>query len=297
MTRSIRFIFAALLMAGAAPVAMAQGPITLTHVHGLAYSADGKRLMIPSHHGLAVYANGQWSKAPGPQHDYMGFSATAQYLYSSGHPAPASGLVNPFGLIRSRDGGKTWDRLGLEGETDFHLLATGWNTNAIYVWNPAPSSRMRAPGLHSTRNDGLVWKAAHAAGLEGAPRALATHPDDPAVVAVATDKGVFLSRDSGERFSTIASGIDGLSLFFELDGKHLWYGAFDGRPLLARVALAGGGAASVVLPPLTRDAVAYIAQNPARRDEIAIATFRRNVYLSPDRGRTWRQIAADGAGQ
>src|SRR2546429_5088264 len=51
---------------------------------------------------------------------YMGFAATAQGAYSSGHPAPESGLTNPFGLIRSRDGGKTWDKLGLEGESDFH---------------------------------------------------------------------------------------------------------------------------------------------------------------------------------
>ncbi len=296
MTKTIRCILAAIL-AGAASAALAQGAVTLTHVHGLAYSADGKRLMIPSHHGLAVYANGKWSKAPGPQHDYMGFAATAKHLYSSGHPESGSGQVNPFGLIRSRDGGKTWDKLGLEGETDFHLLATSWNANAIYVWNPAPSSRMREPGLHSTRNDGFTWKPALAAGLEGAPRALAVHPDEPAVVAVATDKGVFLSRDSGEGFSAVATGVDGLSVFFELDGKHLWYGAFDGQPRLARMGLGGGNAERAALPPLTRDAVAYIAQNPARRDELAIATFRRNVYLSPDRGRTWRQIAADGKGQ
>jgi len=135
------------LLAGLIAATSAQAGVTLTHVHGLAYSADGKRLMIPSHHGLAVYENGKWSKAPGPQHDYMGFSATAKNLYSSGHPAPGSGMVNPFGLIRSKDGGKIWDKLGLEGETDFHLLATSWNTNAIYVWNPAPSSRMRQRGL------------------------------------------------------------------------------------------------------------------------------------------------------
>ena len=52
------------------------GAVTLTHVHGLAYSADGKQLMVPSHHGLAVYREGKWSKAPGPMHDYMGFAAT-----------------------------------------------------------------------------------------------------------------------------------------------------------------------------------------------------------------------------
>ena len=48
--------FAAVLLASiGATTAQAQGTVTLTHVHGLSYSADGKRLMIPSHHGLAVY--------------------------------------------------------------------------------------------------------------------------------------------------------------------------------------------------------------------------------------------------
>jgi photosystem II stability/assembly factor-like uncharacterized protein len=292
-----RYFFLAVFMVGctAAAGAAAQS-VTLHHVHGLAYNADGTQLMVPSHHGLAVYRDGKWSKAPGPQHDYMGFAATSKNLYSSGHPAPGSGMVNPFGLIRSRDSGKTWDKLGLEGETDFHLLATGWNTNAVYVWNPAPSSRMKRAGLHFTLSDGFAWKAARAAGITGEPRALAVHPDNAAIVAVATSEGLYLSRDSGERFTRAAPG-EGLSVLFDLDGKHLWYGAFDGRPTLVRVPLAGGHAAQVALPPLTNDAVAYFAQNPARRLEYAIATFERSVYVSQDAGQTWSQIADRGKGK
>jgi hypothetical protein len=277
-------------------VASAQAGVTLTHVHGLSYSADGGKLMIPSHHGLAVYENGKWSKAPGPQHDYMGFAATAKHLYSSGHPAPGSRLVNPFGLIRSKDGGKSWDKLSLEGETDFHLLATSWNTNAIYVWNPAPSSRLKSPGLHATLNDGFAWKAAPASGLGGEPRAIAVHPDDPKVVAVATTKGLFESSDSGERFRQIAGG-EGTAVFFDLDGKHLWYGSFEGQPRLVRARLREGGIAQIKLPPLAQDAVSYIAQNPSRRDEYAIATFKRSVYLSKDAGRSWTPIAEGGQGK
>lgn len=282
------------VLAGLTPVAHAQPGVTLTHVHGLAYSADGKRLMIPSHHGLAEYEKGKWSMAAGPRHDYMGFSATAKNLYSSGHPAPGSGLVNPFGLMRSKDGGKTWDRLGLEGETDFHLLATGWNTNAVYVWNPAPSSRMRKPGLHYTVNDGFAWKPAQAAGVKGDPRALAVHPDDAATVAAATSTGVYLSRDSGERFVPLAEGAEGLAVFFDLDGKQLWYSAFDGQARFARVPLGGGKATQVKLPPLSDDAVAYVAQNATTRKEYAIATFGRSVYLTKDGGRNWTQIADRG---
>lgn len=285
--------YAAALILLVSSAAAAQ-PLTLTHVHGLAYSSDGKRLMIPSHHGLAVYENGKWSKAKGPEHDYMGFAATSKHLYSSGHPAPGSGMVNPFGLIRSQDGGRTWQKLGLEGETDFHLLATSWETSAIYVWNPAPSSRMKRPGLHYTVNDGFTWKPARAAGLRGDPQALAVHPSDPRAVAVATSTGVFLSRDSGERFQPLESAAQGLSAFFDLDGKHLWYGTFDGQARLARAPLGGGKTTDVALPEIGRDAVAYIAQNPASREEYAIATFERSVYLSRDEGRTWKPVALHG---
>ena len=269
-------------------------PPTLTHVHGLAYSPDGKRLMLPSHHGLAVYANGRWSKLAGPQHDYMGFAATKDRLYSSGHPAPGSGLPNPFGLIRSRDGGKTWDKLGFEGQSDFHLLATGWNSNAIYVWNPQPSARLPANGLHLTLNEALEWRAAGAAGLAGAPQALAVHPDDSARVVVATSEGVYLSQDSGASFTRLGGKIDAYSVFFDLDGKRLWFGAFNGKARLAHAPIAGGRATEIGLPPLGRDAIAYIAQNPAARNEYAIATFARDVFLSPDGGRKWKQIARQG---
>ena len=283
------------LVVAATVQAVAQADVTLVHVHGLTYSADGKRLMIPSHHGLAVYEDGRWSKASGPQHDYMGFAGTAQALYSSGHPAPGSGLVNPFGLIRSTDGGKTWQKLGLEGETDFHLLATGWNTNAIYVWNPAPSSRIPRSGLHYTLNDGFRWTAAAGHGLRGEPHALAVHPDDVRTVAVATAAGIFLSRDSGEHFAAVTANGEGLSVHFDLDGAHLWYGTFDGAAAhLTIAAIAGGKAASVKLPPLGKDAIAYIAQNPVTRSEYAVATFRRSVFVSKDKGRTWRQVANNG---
>ncbi|MFL6834219.1 MAG: F510_1955 family glycosylhydrolase, partial [Xanthobacteraceae bacterium] len=205
---------------------VASAEVTLVHVHGLSYSGDGKRLIIPSHFGLAIYEDGKWSKASGPEHDYMGFSATASHIYSSGHPAAGTGLVNPFGLLRSEDGGKTWDKLGLEGESDFHVMATSWNTNAIYVWNPAANSRMPQAGLHYTVNDGFAWKHVAAKGIEGNPYAVAVHPDAAKSVALATPEGVFASSDSGGNFKRITS-TQGTAVFFDLDGKHLWYGSYD----------------------------------------------------------------------
>ncbi len=275
-------------------------PVALTHIHGLSYSADGSRLMIPSHDGLAIYETGgkdRWSKADGPTHDYMGFSATRDALYSSGHPAPGSGLVNPFGLIKSQDGGKTWRKLGLEGESDFHLLATSYGNNAVYVTNHGMNSRMNQPGLYHTENDGLKWTRASAKGLDGQIKSLAVHPADARIVAVGTDSGLYLSRDAGEAFSQRVAGRQVLGIGFEQDGRHMLFSSYAGKAALSRIGMAPGAAAQdIPIPAMSEDAVGYIAQNPVRPAEIAIASFKRSVFLSRDEGRTWKPIAQNGAG-
>lgn len=277
----------------------ANDAVTLTHVHGLSYNADGTKLMIPSHYGLAIYepaGKGRWSKGEGPSHDYMGFSATRDALYSSGHPAQGSGLTNPFGLIKSADGGKTWRKLGLEGESDFHMLATGYASNAVYVVSWGTNSRMSVPGLHHTENDGLKWTHAAAKGLEGQIKSLAVHPTDPRIVVVGTDKGLFQSRDTGETFSQRVGGQQVVGIGFEIDGRHILYSSYAGKATLIRIGLAPGTPSEdLTIPALKDDAVAYIAQNPARPAELAIASYKRNVYLSSDAGSTWKAIAIDGA--
>ncbi|MDP3760652.1 MAG: glycosyl hydrolase [Ramlibacter sp.] len=271
-------------------------PVTLTHVHGLSYSADGKQLLILSHNALSVYADGRWSKAAGPAHDYMGYSVTRDALYSSGHPAPGSGLTDPLGLIKSRDGGQTWQQLGLAGESDFHMLATSYATNAVYLLNPQPNSRMKQAGIYYTLNDGLKWTRCAAKGLDLDPQlhGLAVHPTDAAFVAAGTDDGLYLSGDSAESFERLVGGKRVLAQNFDLDGQHLWFSTYAGKAALARIALkAGAKAEDIPIPALKEDAVAYIAQNPVRRAEIAIATFKRSVFLSKDQGRTWTQIAKE----
>lgn len=297
LNRSLITAWLIVLGLGAFPMtpASADEAVTLTHVHGLSYSADGARIMVPSHHGLAVYENGRWSKGAGPAHDYMGFSATRDALYSSGHPAAGSGLTNPFGLIRSGDGGKTWKKLGLEGEADFHSLATSYGTNAVYVINHSANSRMPQPGIYYTNNDGLAWTRAAATGVAGEVKSLAVHPGDARIVAAGTSNGLYLSRDSAKTFERLVEGPQVLAASFDLDGQHLWFGAYAGKASLMRIALsAGAKPQALATPPLPGDAVAYIAQNPARREEIAIATFKRNVFVSKDQGRSWTSIAQDG---
>lgn len=270
-------------------------PIELTHVHGLAYSTDGKQLLIPSHHGIAAYTNGQWTRMAGPEHDYMGFATTREAFYSSGHPAADSNLINPFGLIKSTDIGKTWRQLGLEGESDFHTLATSYETGAVYVLNYGPNSRMPQPGLYMTQTDGLAWTRVTANGLKAKANSLAVHPHDVNVVAVGAADGLYLSHDTGNHFEPLIRSTQVLAQWFDLDGEHLWVSSYANAPELSRMGLKNDEVIErVELPALDEDAVAFIAQNPARHEELAIATFKGSAYVTQNRGVTWTQIANGG---
>ena len=262
------------------------------HVHGLVYSSDG-RLLVPIHDGLAVYAGDRWSRAPGPLHDYMGLAATRSRLYSSGHPAPRSELKDPFGLIVSTDHGEKWEKRGLEGEADFHVLAASYDTSVIYVHNSKPNSRMASAGIYYTLNEGFSWTRARSQGLSGRIQGIAVHPTDPKMVAVSTKEGLFLSTDGGDRFEHVGSG-PAYAVLFELDGTQILYGAHDDAARLYRYALRDRKRIEVPLPALKNDAVAYIAQNPLYHQEYAIATLQRNIFVSKAGGAGWIQIAANG---
>lgn len=268
--------------------------LTLHHIHGLSYSADGKQLYIPMHYGLAAYSDGQWSQMPGPAHDYMGFAVTREFFYSSGHPALGSPLKNPFGLIKSKDRGQTWEHLGLTGEADFHLLATSYHTNTVYVFNPTANSRMPHPGLYFTTDDGRQWRAAKAAGVAGSVASLAVHPTQDKVVAVGTGSGLYLSQDYGATFQRLVRRPQVLAICFAFDEQHLWFSSFDRAPALTRLHWPTGRTEPLALPPLHQDTVTYIAHNPALPRQWAIATHKRDVYISPDDGNTWQQIARQG---
>lgn len=294
----LRFLRGRLVLVGMA-VALTAAPASaepiLHHVHGLAFTPDGKALVVPAHIGLAIYRDGRWSQAPGPAHDFMGFSVAKNAIYTSGHPAPGSALRDPFGLMKSTDSGQNWRSHGLMGEADFHNLAAGYRTNAVYVVNAEPNSRMPQAGLYYTMDDGKSWKRSAAARLSAQVIGIAAHPTDAGTVAVGTMGGLYLSRDFGASFKRLGLGSPVTAVLFDFDGKHLYF-VRDDADALWRITLDGKNNATLRLPNMGQDIVFYLAQNPAMPDELAIATRNRNVFIARDAGKTWKQIAREGNG-
>lgn len=275
---------------GETAVAHPQEELDMPHLHGLGFSANGRQLIVPAHDGLRIFADGQWQIPDVPLHDYMGYAATSDGFYSSGHPHPAAGLVNPFRLVKSTDGGETLVKLGFEGESDFHLMAVGYENHAIYVVNPAANSKL-SPGVHYSLDDGQTWHQSALQGINAQIVQMAVHPTETNTVALATEWGLFLSEDYGDSFVPVVGRGPATAVTFHPDGQQL----FAGYTLLFAYDLSTRQVQERTIPTLaTNDVIGYIAVNPANPDEIALATFNRNIYLSSDGSETWTQIAMEG---
>jgi hypothetical protein len=264
--------------------------VEIPHLHGLGYSSDGLRLMVPAHIGLLVYENNQWFQPDLPKHDYMGFSPIDTGFFSSGHPDLRTEFESLLGLVKSEDGGQSIMTLAFEGESDFHLLAAGYRSHAVYVVNSSPNSELQE-GLYYTLDEGNSWQRSAAQGLSSAPIQIAAHPDESDTVAVATERGLWLSTDYGDTFELVSASEPVTAVTFDLQSNSLYFGYQQ----LYQFDLETGEVTTVAAPPLAdNDAFSYIATNPVSGTRAA-ATYERDVFVSAD-GISWTQIADNGTG-
>ena len=94
---------------------------SISHIHSV--RAFGDQVILGTHEGLFRYVDQKTVQLMGPEiFDIMGLAVIGKKLYASGHPGPGSKLPEPVGLLLSTDSGKSWKKMGLQGEVDFHLL-------------------------------------------------------------------------------------------------------------------------------------------------------------------------------
>lgn len=184
----------ALLLSGCAPAqdradtAPPSSGAAFGHVHGIHAEPDTGEALIATHNGLYDAGTGV---PVGPAIDLMGSTTTADgTLFASGHPGPGTDLPDPVGLIRSADGGRTWDTMSRAGESDFHAMtATGDRLLGF-------DGQLRATA------DGETWTVLDA-GFR--PHTLAGSPEGDTVLAT-TEQGVWRSVDNGRSWTAPEGG-------------------------------------------------------------------------------------------
>jgi len=271
--------------------------ITMQDIHGLGFSNDGQRILVPAHSGIKVYSQGQWSNGPGEQNDYMGFSAVDDGFYSSGHPGPGSSKKNPFGLVKSTDDGKSIKTLALYGEIDFHLMSASYKKHTIYVMDPmimsGSNTTFKSGGLYFSKDEGKTWTKSEMKGVSGEAVSLAARPSNDAVVAVGTSNGLYLSKDYGQSFEALLPGTQVTSLFFN-DQDVLFVGGYKQEATLLQLDMNAKKTVEIKIPALNKGAIQYFAQNPDNTKEFVFTTFNKDIYLSNDEGQNWAKIANQG---
>ena len=196
------------------------------HIHAIALDYNNKYLFVGTHRGLVHWANGQWSWASPPSFrpDFMAMDTSKSApgrIAAGGHPGSGGNL----GFIASKDNGKTFKMLSMQG-VDFHAMSISpLNPDIIYV--NATSGKQ---GLFFTTDGGRRgWEKMAAHGLPDAPFHLEALPHAEGSVLALTATGAFRSDDYGATFSRFEPGPDGVLTSvdrFEENGNQFFIASF-----------------------------------------------------------------------
>lgn len=240
-----------------------------SHIHGLGVDPADGSLYIATHTGLFRAAEGEsrGRRVGDRRQDTMGFTVAGPGDFlGSGHPDARDGLPPLLGLIRSTDGGRTWQPVSLLGEADFHVLRTAGSR--IYGFD-ATQGRLMV-----SADGGRTWDERRP---PGALFDLAIDPASADRIVVSSDQGLFASRDGGRRWRRLDPRLVGL-LAWSRAGLVL----VDGGGTVHRSADAGR----------TWKEIGDIGGRPAALSldgEVLHAALHSNVVkASSDGGRTWR---------
>jgi hypothetical protein len=193
-------------------------------------------------------------------------------IIASGHSGEAS-LPPVLGLVRSTDGGETWEPISGLGKADYHELeVTGNRILAL---------RNEDPGMIQFSDDGgKTWQAREAP-TAAAPIDVAVNPGNPADWAVSTDQGTWLSTNEGRTWrqrettfgARIAWGAPDALFSAGKDGKVKR--SRDGGKSFEDVGSIGAGPKELVVSP---------------KGELYASVRGGEIRRSTDGGATWSEV-------
>lgn len=253
------------------------GPI---HVHGLGVNPADGALFVATHTGLFRAAPGaaRPRRVADRHQDTMGFTITGPDRFlGSGHPDLREDLPPFLGLIESRDAGRTWRAVSLQGRVDFHVLEASGRT----VYGYGSDFRSREARFLTSANGGRRWRRLDA------PEplvSLAISPDDPRRLVASGERRVFRSRDGGRSWSAVDAPAPGL-LAWNAGGLYVAGG--DGRVWRSAGPESSWQLAGTVGgPPAAFDS--------GRGEELLVALHDGTIKRSADAGREWTVRATPG---
>jgi photosystem II stability/assembly factor-like uncharacterized protein len=266
-----------------------QNPRTVfwRHIHGLGIDPSDRNVLYIATHGDFYQSvnGGPPVKVDEQRADYMAFNAPYSQgvpLYASGHPATGGNT----GLIKSTDGGKTWQQVTtiLNPPVDFHAIGISKSDpNLIIGFDSA------GRGLFKTTDAGQNWQTLQ---FPEYISALAISPSDPNVIFAGTGKGIFVSNDGANTWTKLGQYDGQLVFALSFDENGILYSSTDGDGL-AKSSDLGQTWEKINSPNLTIISVAIDAQNKILYVAGYVPDGFQEVYKSSDDGSIWDLIGTN----
>ena len=182
----------------------------MPHVHTIVPAPDDDGFLLGTHEGLyAATTDGQLGSRVGSYgFDAMGLTAVDDTLIASGHPGqgtPEELGEGNLGIIRSRDGGMTWEPVAFTGEKDFHVLTAGPD-GTLYGQETGDGLILASTDLGATWAPTGATLLVFGLAVDATGRIIAATPDG---LRVSTDRGAtFGLVPDAPSLSVIASSPD-----------------------------------------------------------------------------------------
>lgn len=246
------------------------GPV---HVHGLGVNPADGALFVATHTGLFRAAPGEphAERVAGRYQDTMGFAVVGPDRFlGSGHPDLREELPPFLGLMDSRDAGKSWQAVSLQGKVDFHVL----EVSGRRIYGYGSDFESREPRFLTSGDGGRRWDRLDA------PEpliSLAISPKDSRSLIASGERRVYESGNGGRSWSTVDAPAAGLlawnanGVFLAGDNGRVWRRPRD--VLSWRTAGSVGGQPS--------------AFDNGRALELLAALHDGTIKRSADDGRSW----------
>jgi hypothetical protein len=174
------------------------GPI---HVHALGVNPKDGSLFLATHTGLfhAARPGAKPKRVADRWQDTMGFTVIGpDHFLGSGHPDGREQLPPFLGLIESRDAGRTWREISLQGAMDFHVL----EADGDRIYGFGSEWETNAERLLVSNDRGETWWRRRA------PESLidlAIAPDDPDTAVAAGRRRLYITRDAAQTWSELSA--------------------------------------------------------------------------------------------
>lgn len=252
------------------PVIEDPGPV---HVHGLGVDPRDGALFIATHTGLFRAPDGKRraKRVAGRYQDTMAFTVTGPNRFlGSGHPDRREDLPPFLGLIESRDAGRSWKPISLQGKVDFHLLEVAGGR----VYGFGSDFESREARFMVSENGGRTWSDHR---IPEPLISLAVDPRDARRLVASGEEGLHLSADGGNTWRSLSGG-PGLVAWPRSD--QLYLASQNGAVSLS----ASGGRRWRVVGQLGGAPSAF---DVGAREQLLAALHEGTIKQSRDRGATW----------